>query len=201
MLRSKRREEGIDMNVDVIGNVPATIGARHERTDNKFGLQRLDHFAVPSVEIERTYRFIVEVLGGEPYFAVGFDEGDPRIKHAFLRVGEVLFQIGVPQNGELTCGKDDVNTWPHWAFEVSAADFEANVERVRALGIPVFAPVKHGGIDGTYAYFKGPEGHKLEFVTWEDFPEEKVLGEVGPEIGPIPWSEMDHDWPNISAGT
>jgi hypothetical protein len=122
------------------------------------------------------------------------------VKHAFLRVGEVYFQIGEPQDGKLYVGKDDINTWPHWAFEVSGEDLLSNVERLRGLGIPVFGPVTHPGADGFFAYFTAPEGQKLEFTTWDAIPGDKVYGQVGaPGVGPIPWADLGHDWPNTAS--
>ena len=77
-------------------------GHRHAETDNEFGLGRLDHFALPTRNIELMERFIREVLGGKPYYYAGFDETDRkmgRAKHIFIRVGDVLMQCAEPADG------------------------------------------------------------------------------------------------------
>jgi hypothetical protein len=97
----------------------------------------------------------------------------------------------------LKVGKDDLNPWPHWAFTTTARGLERNVERLKELGIPVFGPAEHVGGDSFSAYFASPEGHKLEIVTYEDFPKEKTIGIFGaPGVGHPQWGTLFHDWPN-----
>lgn len=185
-----------------IRNVDAAPGSRYARTDNKFGLQGMDHFALPSLDIDLMYKFLVEVLGGEPYIVQGYDEVDRergRAKHVFMRVGDTLFQFATPADGELKVGREDLNAWPHWAFTVTAEAMESNVARLQSLGIPVFGPVTHRGTYGVAAYFTTPEGHKLELKTYDDYPEQLTVGEMGaPGVGFIDWTTLYHDWPNTT---
>jgi catechol 2,3-dioxygenase-like lactoylglutathione lyase family enzyme len=173
-------------------------GHRHAETDNEFGLGRLDHFALPTRNIELMERFIREVLGGKPYYYAGFDETDRkmgRAKHIFIRVGDVLMQCAEPADGNMIIRKEDPNSPPHQAFLVTAKDLDMNVARLRALGIPVAGPYRHRGIDVVSAYFQSPEGHKLEICTWEPYAGQALMtGDPG--VGTVPWTTLAHDWPN-----
>lgn len=174
------------------------LGARHLRDDNCFGLGSIDHFALPTKNIELMERFIREVLGGETYYYAGFDETDRsmgRAKHIFIRVGNVLMQCAEPVDGNMIIRKDDPNSPPHQAFLVSAKDLDANIARLRGLGIPVAGPYRHRGIDVVSAYFQTPEGHHLEICTWEPY-EGEALMTGSPGVGTVPWLSLAHDWPN-----
>ncbi len=45
-------------------NMHSPIGHRDVRTENAFGLNRIDHFALPTRDIALMERFIRELLGG-----------------------------------------------------------------------------------------------------------------------------------------
>jgi len=186
----------------MMSNVHVDGSKRFDRDDNEFGLQTLDHFAMPTLDVDRMVRFMVEVLGGEIWAAHGYDERDRELgrhKHVFVRIGNVLMQVAVPNDGKLKIGKDDPNFWPHWAFLVSAEDMDRNIERLRSLGIPIFGPVQHRGSNGiTTAYFLSPDGHKLELVTYDVYPEDKILGISGDKgVGRAEVQKLIHDWPDV----
>jgi hypothetical protein len=189
-------------------NMDGKAGTRDHGSENRFGLQACDHFALPTNDMDGLFQFLVEVLGGEPWLVAGYSEEDRAInrpKHAFLRVGDVLLQFAEPADGKVKVGRDDLNAWPHWAFRVTADGLLANVDRIRSLGIPVLGPVIHPGAeDAVSAYFTTPEGHKLELTCYGAFPKEKIVGIVGPPppvgIGYIDWSGLYHDWPNVEPG-
>lgn len=184
----------------VLQNMDTTPGTRFIKSDNKYGLIGMDHFALPTLNIDLMAEFIQEVLGGVPYYVAGYDEVDQsmgRRKHIFMRVGNVLMQCAEPQDGKIKIGKEDLNGWPHWAFIVTAEDMENNVERLQSLGIPVFGPVQHRGVEAVSAYFASPEGHKLEIVTYDTYPDEKTIGVAGaPGVGHTDWEKLFHNWPN-----
>ena len=183
----------------LLQNFSPPAGVRHRDAGNEFGLGSIDHFALPTRNIEVMERFIREVLGGKPYYYAGFDDVDRgmgRAKHIFIRVGNVLMQCAEPVNGEMIIRKDDPNSPPHQAFLVSAADLDKNVARLRGLGIPIAGPYRHRGVDVVSAYFQSPEGHKLEICTWDPYEGEALMtGEPG--VGTVPWLTLAHDWPNI----
>jgi catechol 2,3-dioxygenase-like lactoylglutathione lyase family enzyme len=175
-----------------LANLNPDVGQRDAAADNAFGLRGLDHFALETMDIARMARFIHEVLGGEPYYFAGFDETDRaagRVRHIFMRVGNVLMQCAEPKNGRSAIRKDDPNVGPHAAFRVSAADLDRNVARLKKLGIPVAGPVRHRGVDVVSAYFQSPEGHKLEICTWDPYPQDKA------GLGRIDWPSLAHEWP------
>lgn len=180
-------------------NLEAGPGSRHARRDNRYGLQGIDRCSLPTLDVDGLCRFVAEVLGGELYAASGCDEADRALglpRQVVMRVGRVLLQLAEPADGRLVCGRVDANAWPHWAFAVSAADLERNVERLRSLGIPVFGPVTHAGEFSAAAYFASPEGHKLELKTYDLYPADKLAGEMGaPGVGYTDWPALRHDWP------
>jgi catechol 2,3-dioxygenase-like lactoylglutathione lyase family enzyme len=178
-------------------NVSPVIGSRDLDAENDYGLQGMDHFALPSLNVTLMEKFVREVLGGKPYYYAGFDEVDRemgRVEHIFMRVGNVLFQCAAPGNGEMVISKDDPNVSPHWAFRATAQAVLDNARRLRALGIPVAGPYRHRNVDIVSIYFQTPEGHKLEICTWEPFPEEEsvLMGAHG--VGMIDWPSLAHDW-------
>lgn len=183
------------MSDAALANLNPRVGQRLEADDNEFGLQCMDHVALETMNIELMAAFIREVLGGKPYYYAGFDPTDTaqgRVKHIFLRVGNVLLQCAEPKNGKISLRKDDPNVSPHWAFGVTAANFDRNIERLRKLGIPVTDPIQHRGLDVTSAYFQSPEGHKFEICTWEPYPAAKA------KQMRIDWPALAHNWPHNS---
>jgi catechol 2,3-dioxygenase-like lactoylglutathione lyase family enzyme len=182
----------MDTAVATLKNLDAKAGQRYAATDNQFGFRGLDHFALETMNIEILERFIREVLGGKPYYYAGFDADDRssgRVPHVFLRVGSVLMQCAQSKSGKTNVRKDDPNIGPHIGLLVSAEDLDANVARLRKLGIPVAGPVRHRGVDVVSAYFQTPEGHKLEICTWDPYPKERA------PFGRIDWPSLAHSWP------
>lgn len=150
-------------------NVDAVPGTRFLNTANKFGFTGVDHVALPALDMDRMAAFLTEVLGGDVYYVAGYNDADAQLgrsKHVFMRIGETLVQFASPQDGVQKIGKDDFNSWPHWAFGVAAEGLRDNVDRLRSIGIDVFGPVEHRGVEAVSAYFTSPEGHKLELVTY-----------------------------------
>jgi catechol 2,3-dioxygenase-like lactoylglutathione lyase family enzyme len=179
-------------------NINPRSGAREEKADNAFGLWGLDHFALSVKDIVLMERFIREFLGGEPYYYAGFDDYDRnnnRKPHLFVRVGRTLMQI-TAETGPATPQPDDPNIAPHWGFRTTPEGLDANIERLKREGIPFFGPMAHRDIEVVSVYFRSPEGHKLEFCTWDPYPVEKtrMMGEPG--VGFIRWKELMHNWPN-----
>jgi hypothetical protein len=178
-------------------NVSPAVGSRDDGDHNPFGLQGMDHFALPSLDVKLMEKFVREVLGGVPYYYAGFDDVDKemgRVEHIFMRVGDVLFQCAAPENGEMVVRKDDPNVSPHWAFRATPEALLDNARRLHDLGIPVAGPYCHRNVDVVSIYFQSPEGHKLEICTWEPFPEDKALLMGAPGVGMIDWPSLAHDW-------
>ena len=175
-----------------LANRTSPPGSRDARTDNIYGLSRMDHFALETNDIELMDRFMREVLGGEPYYYAGFNEADRkdgRVRHIFIRIGSVLMQCAESVDGKTHLDKHNPNVSPHWAFAVSADGLDRNVARLRSLGIPVTDPTEHRDIDCTSVYFQSPEGHKLELCTWDPYPRKR-------RIGRIDWASLAHNWPD-----
>jgi catechol 2,3-dioxygenase-like lactoylglutathione lyase family enzyme len=185
------------MNSTSLHNHPEST-MRDTEADNVFGLEGVDHVALPTRNIVLIERFTREVLGGKPYYYAGFDDSDRQMgrrPHIFVRVGTVLFQF-TEEPGAVLNSKSDPHISPHTAFRVKAAAFDANIDRLRKLGIPVAGPFRHRDISCVSVYFQSPEGHKLELVTYEPYPYDKaqLIGEKGVRVE---WPSLTHDWPNM----
>jgi hypothetical protein len=178
-------------------NVSPEVGSRDQHDDNPYGLQGMDHFALPSLNVQLMEKFVREVLGGVPYYYAGFDDVDKemgRVEHIFMRVGNVLFQCAAPETGDMIVRKDDPNVSPHWAFRVTPEALLDNTRRLRDLGIPVAGPYRHRNVDIVSIYFQSPEGHKLEICTWEPLAEQESVLMGAPGVGMIDWPSLAHDW-------
>lgn len=185
------------VQITPLHNVDTVPGKRYEQ-NNPYNLQ-FHHFALPTNNIELMAAFVREVFGGEIVMAAGFDEVDRsmgRKKHFFIQIGNVRLQCGEPQDGLVKIGKEDLNSWPHWAFDVTAAGLDEFQERLKAMRIPYFGPVSHRGGEGKGIYFASPEGHKFEIRTADPYPEEKAPVAGSPGVGHTDWSKLGHDWPN-----
>lgn len=185
----------------VIANVNPAPWHRFKNEDNAFGLTGCDHYAMPTHDIARLERFIREILGGIPYYYAGFDQTDRgmgRPPHIFVRVGRVLVQC-TQEPGPLNTDTFDQRIAPHWAFGTTPAGLDANKARLLAAGIPVVGPFQHRGVECVSIYFRSPEGHKLEIVTWEPYPPERAPMLGAPGVGLIDWSKLQHDWPTRAA--
>ena len=180
-----------------IRNVPQLAGSRHAGRTNIYGLGGCDHFALPTHNIALPERFIREILGGVAFYYAGFDELDRQMgrpPHIFVRVGNALMQCA-QEAGELNVAAGDQRIAPHWAFGTTPVGLDANKQRLLAACIPVAGPFRHRDLDAVSIYFRSPEGHKLEIVTWEPYADEAgMLG--SPEVGLIDWSTLVHQWPD-----
>ena len=129
-------------------NVYSPIGHRDVRKDNAFGLNRIDHFALPTRNIALMERFIRELLGGEPYYYAGFDEVDRKMgrsHHIFIRVGDVLMQCTETDDGSMIIRKD---------LLVRSRDDYAAIEAIDATGCrPTAVPQGSGTWLGTTLKF------------------------------------------------
>ena len=184
------------MNSVPLQNHPETT-KRDDDPVNEFGLEGLDHIALPTRNIGLLERFVREVLGGKPFYYAGFDEIDRRSGRKLfvvMRVGSSLFEFVEEPDAALN-PKDDAHISPHTALRVTAAGLDRNTERLRKLGIPVDGPYLHRDSAAVSSYFQSPEGHKIELVTYEPYPPGKarMIGENGVRVH---WPSLAHDWPN-----
>ncbi|MBV8923961.1 MAG: VOC family protein [Bradyrhizobium sp.] len=178
-------------------NVSPSPGQRFSDSSNEFGLLGGDHYALPTHNIVLLERFLREMLGGVPYYYAGFDETDQKMgrpPHIFVRVGNVLVQC-TEEPGETNTAPSDQRIAPHWAFHTSSEGLDRNRARLEQAGIPVAGPYRHRGVECVSIYFRAPEGHKLEIVTWEPYPEERAQVLGAPGVGFIDWSKLVHSWP------
>lgn len=121
-------------------------------------IQKLEHIGLRVKNIEVSIRFYTEVLGMQLAGRAVLDDG---VELAFLNYpdGDTM-QVELIGNGN-----DDVPALgkvDHFAFTVN--NIEAELERIRTLGVPLIDESPQtilGGIK--IAFFYGPDGERLEF--------------------------------------
>lgn len=124
-------------------------------------LERLDHFGIEVVDLERAERFYTQVLGLGVVVHLGDQTllrcGDQnlalfRVARAPLAAEERRERIGHP------LGRG------HQAFRVNRADFQAARERLTAAGVECAKRIDWG--DHDCLYFLDPDGNLLEIVSY-----------------------------------
>jgi catechol 2,3-dioxygenase-like lactoylglutathione lyase family enzyme len=129
----------------------------------------LHHFAVLSSDVERTIRFYQDLL--EFPLAELFENRDYRgSTHFFFDIGNgnylAYFDFPGLELGEYA---EVLGGLHHIAISVTPENFEHLVAKVRDAGIEVHI------VDGTSAYFPGPDGERLELLS---FPLNDMYGTV-----------------------
>jgi catechol 2,3-dioxygenase-like lactoylglutathione lyase family enzyme len=107
----------------------------------------ISHVTLSVKQLERSYRFYVEVLGCKP--AARWPKG------AYLTAGN----LWVARHLDKETRAGPLPEYTHVAFHVPARSFEAVTKRIRASGAKVF---QENTSEGQSLYFLDPDGHKLE---------------------------------------
>jgi catechol 2,3-dioxygenase-like lactoylglutathione lyase family enzyme len=129
----------------------------------------LHHFAVLSSDVERTITFYQDVLGFP--LAELFENRDYRgSTHFFFDVGHGNYLAYFDFPG-LDLGRyaEVLGGLHHIAISVTPEDFGPLVARVRAAGVDVHV------VNGDSAYFAGPDGERLELLS---YPLDDMYGTV-----------------------
>lgn len=115
----------------------------------------LNHTIVHAVDVEKTTRFLTEVLGLPSAKKLGH--------FTVVQVGETSLDF-LPAEGNVTSR--------HFAFLVSEAEFDAIFQRLGERSIGYWADPFHRQPqainrwdDGRGVYFDDPNGHLLEIIT------------------------------------
>ena len=115
----------------------------------------LDHMTLPALDTNASLAFYTSVFGGT--------EGATRGRIVGLWLSDGL---------ELQFRSTEVVQQNHYAFRLEPAEFDAAVERVKALGIPYGRSRDdlNGELlvraDGqTSVFFRDPNGHDLEMIV------------------------------------
>ena len=123
-------------------------------------IERLDHIAMLTADIERAAQFYCDWAGME----VIHDRRDPGHTHRVIWVrlkGDAagLVIVFIQNESDYPHGRMD-----HFGFHVAArAEIDALAERARAAGILVDAPQDAGPVVGYFCTIKDPDGNLVEF--------------------------------------
>lgn len=120
----------------------------------------LHHFALISSDVERTIAFYQDLLGFP--LAELFENRDYRgSTHFFFDVGHGNYLAYFDFPGlDLEEYREVLGGLHHIAISVTPEQFERLVARVEAAGIGTHI------VGGTSAYFPGPDGERLELLTY-----------------------------------
>lgn len=122
-------------------------------------LRKLDHFALPAMDVDRAEAFYTKTLGGRVIVR------DPQVPGGiFIKFGPG-HHIGLfVQNESKIPMRDTVESYPRSAFAVAAGDFDqisTNVKQISRLAKNIYDP----GIDGKQVLsFVDSEGNILELL-------------------------------------
>lgn len=168
---------------------------------NKFGLWGVDHFGIPTRDVDLAGKFMEQVLGGVECYRAGYFEEDRRLKrlrHIFYHVGAQLVEVVEQDDGVSYPDKTNpngVNTNPHWAFGTTAEGLIRFVDHLKNQGIPFNGPRCHRGASVVSVYFRDLDGNNLEVTTWQPIPPGRIeVTLMGGEYGFIPWQDLSHNW-------
>ena len=128
----------------------------------------LNHITLAVADLERSFRFYVEVLGCKPI--ARWAEG------AYLTAGDTWLAILL----DTKVGSMQRPDYSHVAFSCAQEDFSQLVEALRAGGHPSWSDNKS---EGDSFYFEDPDGHKLEIHVGDlasrlEAMKEKPWGEI-----------------------
>jgi catechol 2,3-dioxygenase-like lactoylglutathione lyase family enzyme len=120
----------------------------------------LHHFAIVSSDVERTISFYQGVLGFP--LAELFENRDYRgSTHFFFDIGNGNYLAFFDFPGlDLGPYREVLGGLHHIAISVTPEELDRLVEKVQATGIEVFM------VDGTSAYFGGPDGERIELLSY-----------------------------------
>lgn len=116
----------------------------------------LNHTIVPAHDPEASAQFLAGILGLEV---------SPPVAH--------FTPVALANGVTLDYDRYDEVHENHYAFLVSAAEFEASFGRIRDTGVPYYADPACQRAGQTYAakngnrgvYFRDPDGHLMEILT------------------------------------
>ena len=123
-------------------------------------IERLDHVAMMTADIERAAQFYCDWAGME----VVHDRRDPGHTHRVIwvrRTGDAagLIIVFIQNENDYPHGRMD-----HFGFHVSTrAEIDAIAERARAAGVLVDAPQDAGPVVGYFCTIRDPDGNLVEF--------------------------------------
>ena len=123
-----------------------------------FTLERIDHVALSSTDVERSVRWYMDVLGFERRHD-GLWNGVP----VFIGKGDIAVAI-FPVNGNRQEREEPAPKLLHFAMRADRKNFGSAQDGLTSAGIP-FEFQDHGIAHSIY--LRDPDGHEIEITTYE----------------------------------
>jgi catechol 2,3-dioxygenase-like lactoylglutathione lyase family enzyme len=117
-------------------------------------------------DLDAMQRFYEDVIG-LPLMTRTADCAFFRIADGFGGHTQVLALFDRSGNRGYSAPETKASTIDHIAFEISIADFESELARLKALGLPV-ETAEHAWVGWRSLYVHDPEGNQVEFVCYDD---------------------------------
>lgn len=120
-------------------------------------IERLSHITLIVCDLERTSHFLKQIFEAEEVYSSG-DKMFSISREKFFLINQLWVVI---MEGDLLPKR----SYNHIAFKVSATDFDAYVDRVRALGVDVQKGQSRFAQEGQSIYFSDYDNHLFELHT------------------------------------
>lgn len=140
----------------------------------RFGVQTLDHIAIPVRDLERNQNFYLNVLGLKYKTTRKNPDGSPR--QTYVLAGENIIGLHLPG---ISAGPS-TSSAPRVGVSASAERFEQVQRNLTAANYPFRGPVEHVQ-DAPLArsiYFDDPDGNHLEICVRRREPLEECISHV-----------------------
>jgi catechol 2,3-dioxygenase-like lactoylglutathione lyase family enzyme len=142
-------------------------------------INRVAHFSIPVSNMERSAKFYTDVVGctllrgGKEY--------------TFLDAGGTCLLLCLQK---APINRPDDLDFVHHAFDVGPEQFETIAEHLRAHGVEVlYTEEREGGtVNGPRAYFRDPDGTRLEFINLTTYDRQN---KDSPKVVPISGSRPE----------
>lgn len=140
----------------------------------RFGVQTIDHIAIPVRDLARNQRFYLDLLGLK--YKTTRRNPDGSARQTYVLAGENIIGLHLPG----ISAASSASPGPRVGVGVSADHFAQAQENLRAANHPFTGPVERGG-DAPIArsiYFDDPDGNHLELCLRRRNPLDECISHV-----------------------
>jgi catechol 2,3-dioxygenase-like lactoylglutathione lyase family enzyme len=138
------------------------------------------HFSVPVSDMERSAKFYIDVVGctllrgGKEY--------------TFLDAGGTCLLLCLQKE---PINRSDQYDFVHHAFDIGPEQYATIEDHLRTHGVEIlYTEEREGGtVNGPRAYFRDPDGTRLEFINLTSYDQQN---KTGPKVTAISGNRPDH---------